>query len=729
MRKLNDIADAILAYHPTAEIDVVFDAYFYSAKAHRNQSRKSGEAYFSHPVEVAWNLTRLRMDEKSVAAGLLHDTIEDTLATKEEIMERFGDEVCQLVDGVTKISKIQFSSKEESQAENYRKMILAMSKDIRVVLIKLADRAHNIQTLDSLSEASRYRIARETLDIYAPIAHRLGISWIKNELESGCLPHVAPEAYALIREKMERGREFRSVYVEKVCVLIEDELKESGIEGVIQGRTKQDYSIYKKMVEQNITFEEIYDLIGIRILTNSLRDCYAVLGLIHSLWKPIPGRFKDYIAMPKPNQYQSLHTTVIGPEGERIEVQIRTQEMHKICEEGIAAHWQYKEKIGHENEGSTDSRLNWVRHLIENQKDIKNPKDFLNAFKIDLFSTEVYAFTPAGEVLALPRGATPVDFAYAVHTDIGNHCHSAKVNGKPVSLRIKLRNGDQVEITSSKENSPSREWLSFVKTSKAKGKITHYINAMDKERSLKLGRELLEKVICEFGMDPSLLINEQHMGEVLQGAGVMNLEGLFLGVGVGKIAPLQIVQKLVPHEVLEARRIEGLHQVKLKEISPYKNSASPIRVKCLNEDIHLRIGKCCNPVLGEPIAGYITRARGVTVHHIDCPSVRDLGGESERLVAVEWGEEGQTRFEVRISIVAEDKPGQLAEITQAVADCMTNITRANIKQGPNKRAYFDFLIEISDLGQLDKTMSAINAVSGVIHVERIKANAGTAHRS
>ncbi len=728
MRKLDDIASAILEYHPAAEVDVIFDAYFYSAKAHRNQSRKSGEAYFSHPVEVAWNLTRLRMDEKSVAAGLLHDTIEDTLATKEEIVERFGEEVCQLVDGVTKISKMQFSSKEESQAENYRKMILAMSKDIRVVLIKLADRAHNIQTLESLSEASRYRIARETLDIYAPIAHRLGIGWIKNELENGCLPHIAPEECRIIREKMERGREFRTIYVEKVCLIIEDELKEADIEGSIKGRTKQDYSIYKKMIEQNISFEEVYDLIGIRILTSSLKDCYAVLGLIHSLWKPIPGRFKDYIAMPKPNQYQSLHTTVIGPEGERVEVQIRTQAMHRICEEGIAAHWQYKEKTGPHYGDSSDSRLNWVRHLIENQKDIKNPKDFLNAFKVDLFSNEVYAFTPAGEVLALPRGSTPLDFAYAVHTDIGNHCELAKVNGKFVALRHKLRNGDQVEITTSKESSPSREWLSFVKTPKAKGQITHFINAHERERSFRLGREMLENAVRGYGMDPSLLINEQHMSEVLQGAGVMNLEGLYLGMGIGKISPLQIVQKLVPNEVLETRKGEEGSQVKLKEIASFKSTGSSIRVKCFNDDIHLRIGKCCNPVPGEPITGYITRARGVTVHHMDCPCVSDLGGESERLVVVEWEDEGQKDFEVRIHIVAEDKPGQLAEITQVVAGCNTNITRANIKQGANKRAYFDFLIEISDLAQLDETLSAISAIEGVIHVERIKANAGSAHR-
>jgi len=720
MRKLDDIAEAILEYHPTAEVDVIFDAYFYSAKAHRNQSRKSGEAYFSHPVEVAWNLTRLRMDEKSVAAGLLHDTIEDTLATKEEIFDRFGDEVCQLVDGVTKISKMQFSSKEEGQVENYRKMILAMSKDIRVVLIKLADRAHNIQTLGSLSEGSRFRIARETLDIYAPIAHRLGISWIKNELENGCLPHVAPEECKMIREKLEKGKEYRAVYVKKVCKLISAELEEAGIEGDVNGRTKQEYSIYKKMVEQKIAFEEVYDLIGIRVLTSSLKDCYTVLGLIHSLWKPIPGRFKDYIAMPKPNQYQSLHTTVIGPEGERVEVQIRTEGMHRICEEGIAAHWQYKGSG--ENEGSTDSRLNWVRHLIENQKDIKNPKDFLNAFKIDLFSNEVYAFTPAGEVLALPRGATPLDFAYAVHTDIGNHCESAKVNGKLVPLRNRLRNGDQVEISTSKSVSPSREWLSFVKTPRAKSKITHFINSLEKEQNIRTGREMIERAIRELDLDPSLLIKEEQMNEVLQGAGVVNLDALFSGVGIGKISPRQIIQKLAPHEVLEARQIEEESQhVKLKDLRPSK-ALGPVKVQCLNDDIHLRIGKCCNPVPGEPITGYITRARGVTVHHLDCPSVSDLGGESERLVGVEWETARQNHFDVRIHIVAEDKPGQLAEITQVVADCKTNITRANVKQGPNKRAYFDFLIEISDLNQLDKTLTSIGAVEGVIHVERIKAN-------
>ncbi|QPJ66439.1 MAG: bifunctional (p)ppGpp synthetase/guanosine-3',5'-bis(diphosphate) 3'-pyrophosphohydrolase [Candidatus Nitrohelix vancouverensis] len=721
MRKLSDITDSVMEYHPLADLDVIFDAYVYSAKAHRNQSRKSGEAYFSHPVEVAWNLTRLKMDEKSVAAGLLHDTIEDTLATPEEITMQFGEEVYQLVDGVTKISQIEFASKEESQAENYRKMILAMSKDIRVVLIKLADRAHNIKTLQSLSEERRRRIAMETLDIYAPIANRLGIAWLKAELEDGSMKHIAPEEYKKISKLMKGMRQRRTNYMEKVCDLIRKELKDAGIEGELQGRTKHTYSVYKKMIEQNISFDEVYDLIGIRVLTTSLKDCYAVLGLIHSLWKPIPGRFKDYIAMPKPNQYKSLHTTVIGPEGERVEIQIRTGEMHQICEEGIAAHWQYKDVEKNKNAKNVpDPGLNWVRHLIENQKDFKNPKEFLNAFKIDLFSNEVYVFTPAGEVVALPRGSTPVDYAFAVHTDIGKHCTEARVNGKSVSLRYKLRNGDQVEIDTSEDASPSREWLSFVKTSKARGRISNFINAMEKEKSLIFGKEILEKEIQEYGLDPDTLLQGEKLNEAIQSSGFVSFEGLLRGVGLGKVSAHQVILKVAPKESIEKLKRVEPNQVKLKEIAPKRVGDSPVRVECFNNNILLRLGKCCNPVPGEPITGYITRGRGVTVHHVDCPGVNNLSAESERLISVEWEQGGQTSFEVRVTIVAEDKPGQLAEITQAIAGCNINITRANIKQGANKRAYFDFLMEVSDLQDLNTTLAAIREVNGVIHLERVK---------
>ncbi len=715
--KLEDVTEAVAKYHPGADLDIIWDAYIYSAKAHRHQSRRSGAAYISHPLEVAYNLTRLKMDEQTVAAGLLHDTIEDTLATAEELQEMFGEEIYHLVEGVTKISQIKFSSREESQAENYRKMILAMSKDIRVVLIKLADRAHNIKTLGSLGADAQGRIARETLDIFAPLANRLGIGWMKDELESSAFMYLMPDEHEALRAELASGQNLRDVYVKKVRVLLENELKDADIAGNVVGRSKHIYSIYKKMKQQKLDFKDLYDLIGVRVLTNSLKDCYAVLGLVHSLWKPIPGRFKDYVAMPKPNMYQSLHTTVIGPDGERVEIQIRTEEMHKICEEGIAAHWQYKEGGKSKNQ-PMDKQVTWVRHLLDTQKDLKNPREFLNSFKVDLFSSEVYVFTPEGDVISLQHGSTPVDFAYAVHTDIGDHCSAAKINGKIVPLRYKLKNGDQVEIKASKTQQPNRDWLSFVKTSKARSKILNFINTREKERSLSLGTELLHKGLAEYGVDPSAVLKGKPFDEALQASGFGNFESLLASIGLGKVSTHHFIDKLLPNEKIEARRLEESGQVKLKEKTPDHSGA--IHLKCFNDDILLRVGKCCHAVPGDPIVGYITRGRGVTVHHLDCPSLQALESESERLVDVGWGKSVKELHPVRISIVADDKPGQLAEITQIMASCDINITQAHLRQGTNKRAYFEFFIEISDLDHLNRMFAAVDNIPGVIHAERIK---------
>ncbi len=715
--KLEDVTEAVAKYHPGADLDIIWDAYIYSAKAHRHQSRRSGAAYISHPLEVAYNLTRLKMDEQTVAAGLLHDTIEDTLATAEELQEMFGEEVYHLVEGVTKISQIKFSSREESQAENYRKMILAMSKDIRVVLIKLADRAHNIKTLGSLGADAQGRIARETLDIFAPLANRLGIGWMKDELESSAFMYLMPDEHEALRAELASGQNLRDVYVKKVRVLLENELKDADIAGNVVGRSKHIYSIYKKMKQQKLDFKDLYDLIGVRVLTNSLKDCYAVLGLVHSLWKPIPGRFKDYVAMPKPNMYQSLHTTVIGPDGERVEIQIRTEEMHKVCEEGIAAHWQYKEGGKSKNQ-PMDKQVTWVRHLLDTQKDLKNPREFLNSFKVDLFSSEVYVFTPEGDVISLQHGSTPVDFAYAVHTDIGDHCSAAKINGKIVPLRYKLKNGDQVEIKASKTQQPNRDWLSFVKTSKARSKILNFINTREKERSLSLGTELLHKGLAEYGVDPSAVLKGKPFDEALQASGFGNFESLLASIGLGKVSTHHFIDKLLPNEKIEARRLEESGQVKLKEKTPDHSGA--IHLKCFNDDILLRVGKCCHAVPGDPIVGYITRGRGVTVHHLDCPSLQALESESERLVDVGWGKSVKELHPVRISIVADDKPGQLAEITQVMASCDINITQAHLRQGTNKRAHFEFFIEISDLDHLNRMFAAVDNIPGVIHAERIK---------
>jgi len=716
MVRIQDLTDAVLEYHPEADVDVILDAYLYSAKAHRGQSRKSGEAYISHPIEVAYNLTRLKLDEQTVAAGLLHDTIEDTLATPEEIKDLFGDEIYQLVEGVTKISKMEFSSREENQAENYRKMILAMARDIRVILIKLADRAHNLQTLGSLSEERQRRIARETMDIFAPLANRLGIGWMRAELENGAFKYLHPNEYSVIVEKVAKEKDQRTHYVENVCGVIDRELRESGLIGDVAGRSKHIYSIYRKMVAQNIGFEDVYDLIGVRVLTDSVKDCYAVLGLIHSLWKPIPGRFKDYIAMPKPNMYQSLHTTVIGPKGGRVEVQIRTHEMHKVCEEGIAAHWQYKEKIEGKKE-KKDDQLQWVRHLLEYQQDLKNPKEFLNAFKVNLFSQEVYVFSPDGDVYALPHAATPVDFAYAVHTDIGDHCLTAKVDGKIVPLRFKLRTGSRVEIITSKNKFPSRDWLAFVKTSKARSRISNHVNSQEREQSLGLGRELLEKEIRDYDCSPATVLKGKVLEEAINACGYNSLDSLLTGIGIGKVSVHSFVDKLLPKD--KQRKNES-SRIKLKEKSPKKTQERAIKVKCFNDDILLRVGKCCNPLPGDPIFGYITRGRGVTVHHIDCPGIRELSEESERLVEVEWDTGQKTIYPTKISIVTEDRPGLLASISNVLAECKINIIKANVQQGPNKRAFFDFSIEIEDLAQLNRTLDKIQKVEGVILVERAK---------
>ena len=713
--KVQEITEELLKYLPDADIGVVQKAYEYSAKAHLGQSRRSGEAYISHPIEVARNLVKLRMDENTLAAGLLHDTIEDTLSTPEEIQALFGKEIFQLVDGVTKISKMEFSSREESQAENYRKMIFAMAKDIRVVLIKLADRTHNIKTLESLSEERQRRIARETIDIYAPIANRLGIGWLKTELENDSFRYLYPDEYRAIEDKVARGQEYRDTYVEKSILRLEKELKLAQINGKIVGRPKNYYSIFKKMIDQDISFEDVYDLVGLRVLTDSVQNCYSILGLVHSLWKPIPGKFKDYIAMPKPNYYQSLHTTVIGPRGERVEVQIRSEEMHRVCEEGIAAHWKYKESDNSDGK-VLDNQLQWVRHLLENQKDLVNPKEFLNAFKVNLFPHEVFVFTPGGEVIALPYNATPIDFAFQVHTDVGHHFHSAKVNGKVVPQRYKLKNGDQVEIITSENTVPSRDWLSFVKTSKARHRISSFINNQERVQNLGFGKELLEKEIRDYGCNPLIELDNYTLEKVAHACGFKSLESMFVGIGIGKLSTYHVIEKLLPKEKLEGKKPKEESMIKLKENKP----ANAIKLKCLNDNIMIRIGKCCHPLPGEPIVGYITRGRGVTVHHMDCPSVSKVIDDSERLVGVEWDTETQTIYQAHIAIVAEDNPGIFASIGQAFAESGINITRANVQQGAHKRAYFDLSIEINDVEHLNQTLKKVTQVNGVIYLERIK---------
>jgi GTP pyrophosphokinase len=720
MRKLEEITSAVLEYHPSADVGLIYDAYLYSAKAHRGQSRKSGEAYLSHPMEVAFNLTRLKMDEETVAAGLLHDTIEDTLSTPEEITDSFGEEVYSLVDGVTKIGQVKLASREEKQAENYRKMILAMARDIRVIMIKLADRTHNMETLDSVSAEQQKRISRETLDIYAPLANRLGISWVKALLEDGAFRYLYPRQFKRVADNVKDHQEERSKYIEMVCDMISKELNAAELPSIVTGRPKHYYSIYKKMIDQSIDFQDVYDLLGIRILAKSVKDCYAVLGMIHSLWSPIPGKFKDYIAMPKPNMYQSLHTTVIGPNGRRVEVQIRTEEMQQVCELGIAAHWVYK--VGDEKQKKqNDDHLSWVRRLMEDQKDITNAKDFVNALKVDLVFQEVFVFTPQGEVIALPRDATPVDFAYQVHTDIGNHCFAAKANGKIVPLKYQLKNGERVEILTSKQKTPNRDWLSFVKTSKARSNIANFVNNLEREKSQSLGKEILEKELHKHGMDLETSLKKgNQMEDAIQGCGFNSLESLLRAIGFGKIPVHHFMEKLLPKTTLDDQPKTSL-SVKLKKnevIQPIREDA--IRVKCLDSDILWRIGKCCNPVPGESIVGYITRGRGVSVHREDCQSLSAFSGEPERFVDVEWHADKKTSFHARISIITVDKPGLLGNICGVLSKCNINITQANVQQAPNDKAHYDMAIEIFDLEHLNKVLQEIQQVEGVVLVERSK---------
>ncbi len=714
MSKVSRITDAVLEYHPTADVSVIFNAYMFSAKAHRGQSRTSGEAYLSHPIEVAFNLTRLKMDEHTVAAGLLHDTLEDTLTTPEEIKNQFGDEVYNLVEGVTKIGQMPFASKEEKQAENYRKMVLAMAKDIRVVLIKLADRAHNLRTLDSLPDEKKKRIARETLDIYAPMANRLGIGWLKQELEDGSFKYLHPEPYEKIVQKVEQAEEERRRYVEECCRLLSHDLETAGVQATVKGRSKHLFSIYQKMILQELPFDELYDLSGLRVVIESEQQCYAVLGVVHALWRPIPGKFKDYIAMPKPNRYQSLHTTVSGPGGQRVEVQIRTAEMDRVAEQGIAAHWQYKED-GESSVKYLDDHLDWVRTMMEEQKDIKNAKDFLASFKVELYFQEVFVFTPQGEVVAVPRGATPIDFAYHVHTDIGNHCMAAKVNGKLVSVSYKLKNGDQVEIITDSQKFPSRDWLSIVKTAKARNKISNFLNHRERERSRILGVELLENLIKKTGLVPEEVLQGDALEEAIHSCGLNSFDNLLMSIGYGKTSARRVLEKLVPREQLNKVEVERVSE---NAVSPA--GTSPIKVKNFDDELMIRVGKCCNPLPGDPIMGYITRGRGISVHHSQCPGVGSLANEAERLLEVEWDVASQTLFPTRVSIVSVEQQGLLAKISQILAECEVNITRANVRIGGHKRAYFDLIVDIRDLKHLEDMFERLKKIKGVLHIERFQ---------
>jgi GTP pyrophosphokinase len=616
MLRFNDILERLTSYNPNADTDLLRKAYVFSAKVHLGQVRLSGEPYLNHPLEVAGILTQLRLDVASVATGLLHDTVEDTLTSFKEVRENFGEEIAQLVDGVTKISQISLQSSEDGQAENFRKMILAMVKDIRVILVKLADRLHNMRTLKYHSPEKQAEIAQETLDIYAPLANRLGIDWIKSDLQDLAFQYLHPDIYEEIRRKIAKKEKERLRYVDEVKRTLMKRLYENHIEGEVTGRLKQIYSIYLKMKGQNIDFDQVYDITAFRVVVHTIKDCYDVLGIIHSILKPIPGKFKDYIGLPKENMYQALHTSVIGPYGERIEIQIRTHEMHEIAEEGIAAHWKYKE--GKALGEVDDKRFTWLRQLLEWQRDLKDDAEFIESVKVDLFPHEVYVFTPKGAVKQFPVGATPVDFAYSVHSDVGNHCSGAKVNGKIVPLRYELRSGDTVEIMTSPNQKPSKDWLKLVKTSRAKTKIRQWFTNEEREKSINLGKEILEKEFRKFSLQQTKLIKSGDLARVASEFSFQGVDDLIAAVGYGKVTANQIIGKILPQERLEQQREEqeeGRLKHLFKKIT--RGPKDALLIKGI-DNVMVRYAGCCNPLPGDKVVGFITRGRGVTIHAADC---------------------------------------------------------------------------------------------------------------
>jgi guanosine-3',5'-bis(diphosphate) 3'-pyrophosphohydrolase len=726
MIRLNDILDKVQGYFPEADLDLIQRAYVFSAKSHQGQVRKSGEPYLIHPMGVADIIADLHLDVPSICAGLLHDVIEDTLATPQELKELFGPEISFIVEGVTKLSQIPFNAKEEAQAENIRKMVVAMSQDIRVLLVKLADRLHNMRTLSYLSSEKQARIAQETIDIYSPLAHRLGIAWVKSELEDLSFRYIAPDEYQALKEKVNQKKKEREAYTEKVIQVIKDGLKKYGFDkGEVSGRPKHFYSIWRKMKAQEIEFEQIHDAVAFRVLVDNIAECYAVLGIVHQLFTPIPNRFKDYIALPKPNMYQSLHTTVIGPQGQRIEVQIRTFEMHRVAEDGIAAHWLYKAKKGANNDPKEQSKFGWLRQIMEMQKEVDDPRTFYNSLKLDLFADEVFVVTPKGDVMSFPQTSTPLDFAFAVHTEVGTHCTGARVNGSIVPLKYQLQNGDIVEVTTSPSQKPKKEWLALCATSRAKNKIRQFIRAAEREKAKLLGREILEKELRRFGLSAARLEKKGQLEQVAQQLKVNHVEELFSCLGYGKISPEDVAQVILPKEEFERLREkkeepkeEGRFAKLLSKVTG-KSSPTGIRIDGV-EDVLVRFARCCNPLPGDPILGFITRGRGVTVHTLDCDKAFDL--DPQRRIDVQWDTASNTSEArtVSVKIVTTDKPGILANLSNCFSNGSVNIAQANCVTTADGKGVNTFVVSVKNLAQLNSVLKAIQKLDGVFSVERLK---------
>ena len=732
-KQLQELVEKIKGYAPTANVELVEKAYYFGKKAHEGQFRKSGEPYFIHPIAVANILASMELDIETITAGLLHDVVEDTEYTYEDIEKEFSKEVADLVDGVTKLGQIKYQSKEETQAENLRKMFLAMAKDIRVILIKLADRLHNMRTLKYMSPEKAKSKAKETLEIYGGIAHRLGISKIKWELEDLALRYIDPDGYYDLVDKVAIKRSQREAYIEQIVELLNEKFEEVNIHCDVYGRPKHFYSIYRKMNNKNKDFEEIFDLTAVRIIVDTVKDCYAVLGMVHTLWKPMPGRFKDYIAMPKPNLYQSLHTTVIGPNGEPVEIQIRTMEMHTIAEYGIAAHWKYKEGKTNLREDKVEEKLQWLRQMMEWEKDLKDPHEFLDALKEDVFNSQVYVFTPKGDVIEMPAGATPIDFAYRVHTNVGNKCVGAKIDGRIVPIDYKLQNGNIVEIlTSSNSNGPSRDWLNIVKTPNAKSRIRQWFKKERREENIERGTEILEKEYKKYGLplrEPAL---EKYMLQIAKKFNQPSVEDLIATIGYGGIMVSQVVPKLRDYYIKEVKKAQkdnskseeeefkkhNLSDAEYKK-KRKKNNCQGIIVKGL-DNILIRFAKCCNPLPGDEIIGYITKGRGVAIHRKDCLNAQQEGKAfKNRLVEVSWANSDKGKFEGEVQIKAADRKGIINDITHTVAVDKVGLNGINARKGKNDVVNINLLIEVNNIDELNELMRKIKAIPGVEEIYRV----------
>jgi GTP pyrophosphokinase len=714
---IEQLMEQVVAYHPEADTGLIRRAYEYSVKAHEGQMRQAGGPYVQHPLAVAGILTFLKLDVQAIAAGLLHDTLEDTVATQEELEQEFGADVARLVEGVTKIGQIPFKTYEEKQAENFRKMVLSMADDIRVVFIKLADRLHNIQTLEALSGEKGKKIAQETMEIYAPLANRLGMSWMKQELEDLCFQYLQPEAYSLLKLRLAKRDDERQAYMQSLIQGAQQALGEAGLSGQIDGRPKHLFSIFQKMERRAVSFDEIYDLTAIRIVTDSKMNCYAVLGLIHSMWPPVPGRFKDYVATPRSNLYQSLHTTVVGPQGEYVEVQIRTAEMHRINEYGVAAHWLYKEPG--KTRGRDEEVFSWLRQFVEWHKDLSDNRQFMDSVKLDLFHDVVFVFTPKGEVREVPVGSTPLDLAYGIHTEIGDHCVGAKINGKLVPLRHQLHSGDMVEILTSPSQVPHRGWLKFVRTSKAKTKIKHWFKVEEQKRALELGRHLLEQEFRRQHLPVAQSLQSEQLVSLAKVKSCETVEELIRLVGFGRFPPDQIVGsfKEESEQPSSMPAQSGLLRTHLKVPGVLQDGAVKFGG---TKDVLMQLSKCCKPVPGEPIRGYITRGRGLTIHAVDCPNFQSLEWAHNRLVDVEWDADVEGPHSVDVSVLTLDRPGMLAKVSSGISQCQANITKAEISTREDQKAVLDFVIEVKNTAHLELILHEIQRVEGILSAKRVR---------